>query len=53
VKIVPEEKQETSEEEVRKKKAEKPLPFCTTAPSAEHARGADEDEPCDDSREGE
>jgi len=49
-----EEKQETSEEETKKKKkAESPLPFCTTAPSAEHARGADEDEPCDDSRSGE
>ncbi len=34
-----------------KKKADEPLPFCTTAPSAEHARGPNEDEPCDDSRE--
>ena len=34
----------------KKKKADAPLPFCTTAPSAEHARGPDEDEPCDDSR---
>lgn len=28
------------------------LPFCTTAPSAEHLRASDEDEPCDDSRAG-
>ena len=28
------------------------LPFCTTAPSAEHARGSEEDEPCYDYREG-
>ena len=36
----------------KKKKTEKPLPFCTTAPSAEHSRGQDEEEPCDDFREG-
>jgi hypothetical protein len=30
------------------KKAEEKLPYCTTAPSAEHARAYDEDEPCDD-----
>jgi len=47
-----EEKQEMSEEEAKKKKkkAEVPLEFCTTSPSAEHARGGNEDEPCDDSR---
>ena len=28
------------------------LPFCTTAPSAEHARGEADDEPCDDGRTG-
>jgi hypothetical protein len=28
------------------------LPFCTTAASAEHARAANEDEPCDDGRAG-
>ena len=28
------------------------LPFCDTAPSAEHARGKNEDEPCDDGRAG-
>lgn len=26
------------------------LPICTTAPSAEHQRFNDEDEPCNDSR---
>jgi hypothetical protein len=41
-------KEKTKEE--KKKKADAPLRFCTTAPSAEHARGPDEDEPCDDSR---
>ena len=34
----------------KKKKADAPLPFCTTAPSAEHARAPNDDEPCDDSR---
>jgi hypothetical protein len=28
------------------------LPFCTTAPSAEHARAKNEDEPCDDGTAG-
>jgi len=47
-------KKNPSTEEVKeeKKKADAPMPFCTTAPSAEHARGLDEDEPCDDSRGG-
>ena len=36
----------------KKKKDEKGLPYCTTAPSAEHARASDEDEPCDDGRSG-
>jgi hypothetical protein len=50
-KIMLEEKQEMSKEEVEKgKKAEEPLPFCSIAPSAEHARALNEDEPCDDSR---
>ena len=35
-----------------KKKAKDPLPSCTTAPSAEHARADSDDEPCDDSRSG-
>ena len=36
----------------KKKKKKDGLPFCTTAPSAEHSRGNDEEEPCDDFREG-
>jgi len=50
-----EQKEQKPEEQVekKKKKAEEELPFCTTAPSAEHARGGLEDEPCDDFREGE
>ncbi|MDL1980762.1 MAG: hypothetical protein LWX02_04695 [Deltaproteobacteria bacterium] len=52
MKIMTEEKETTSKDETKKgkKKADEPLPFCTTAPSAEHARGANEDKPCDDSR---
>jgi hypothetical protein len=43
-----------SEEQIKQKKklSEKELPFCTSAPSAEHARADNEDEPCDDSRAG-
>ena len=37
---------------VKKKNAEEKLPYCTTAPSAEQARTYDDDEPCDDGREG-
>ena len=50
-----EQKEKKEEEQVKKKKkkADEELPFCTTAPSAEHSRGADEEEPCDDFREGE
>ena len=36
----------------KKMEGEKKLPFCTTAPSSEHARASNEDEPCDDGREG-
>lgn len=42
--------------EEKKKKKKKPeeamekMPFCTSAPSAEHHRAHDEDEPCDDGR---
>lgn len=43
----PEEKQES-----KKKKNIEDLPYCTTAPSAEHMRAHEEDEPCDDGREG-
>lgn len=35
-----------------KKEGDAQLPYCTTAPSAEHARAHDDDEPCDDSRDG-
>jgi hypothetical protein len=49
-----EEKKEVSEgqkeEEKKKKKTEEPLPFCRTAPSAEHSRPHEDDDPCDDSR---
>jgi hypothetical protein len=34
----------------KKKKVDAPLPFCTTAPSAEQARAPNDDEPCDDAR---
>jgi hypothetical protein len=46
------EEKKTSQEALKKgkKKAKSSLPFCTTAPSAEHARAHDEDEPCDDAR---
>lgn len=36
----------------KKKKLEEQLSNCTTAPSAEHARAHDEDEPCNDGRAG-
>ena len=38
------------EMEINKQNPEKTLPSCTTAPSAEHARASNEDEPCDDAR---
>jgi len=38
--------------EKEKKKEEKPMPFCTTAASAEHSRSEDTDDPCDDGRTG-
>ena len=48
-----EEKEKLPEKKTKKeKKADETLPFCTTAPSPEHARGAEEEEPCDDSRTG-
>ncbi len=40
-------------EKKKKKTEDEELPFCTTAPSAEHSRGDQEEEPCDDFREGE
>ena len=36
----------------KKKKVKEKLPYCTTAPSAEHGRASDDDEPCDDGRRG-
>ena len=47
------ENKEEGQEEKDEKKQEEPLPFCTTAPSAEHGRGEEDDEPCDDFRAGE
>jgi hypothetical protein len=40
------------QEKGKKKTVDEKLPYCTTAPSAEHARASDDDEPCDDGREG-
>jgi hypothetical protein len=49
-----EEKEKKSEEQLKKEKKtpEKDVPFCTTAASAEHTRGAEAEEPCDDARAG-
>lgn len=47
-----EQRKEIKDDSKKKKKPEKPLPFCTTAPSPEHARGREEEEPCDDYRKG-
>ena len=44
---------EDKDKKGKDKTEEEPLPLCTTAPSAEHARGSEEDEPCDDGRSGE
>jgi len=48
--------EQSDKEETKKAKDEakepESLPFCTTAPSAKHARAEDEDEPCDDGRAG-
>ena len=46
------EKNVDKETQKKKKKKEEKLPFCTTAPSAEHSRGTEDDEPCDDYRSG-
>ncbi len=40
------------EEPAEVKKEEEKLPYCTQAASAEHARAALEEEPCDDGRTG-
>ena len=39
-------------EKAKKKPLNEELAECTTAPSAEHARASDDDEPCDDGRSG-
>lgn len=55
--IVPGDKEGTMEDQEKEKhkdpKQESKVPFCTTAPSPEHARAEAEDEPCDDGRAGE
>ena len=51
--VSPMEEEEKKElEEKSEKKRNDPLPFCTNAPSPEHSRGMNDDEPCDDSRKG-
>ena len=45
------EKQKKPEESGEEKAAER-LPYCRHAPSAEHGRAHDDDEPCDDGRTG-
>ena len=47
-----EDKEKEEPEEKSSKKKGEPLPYCTNAPSPEHSRGTSDDEPCDDSREG-
>jgi hypothetical protein len=47
-----EDKEEKALEEKSNKKQTEPLPFCTNAPSPEHSRAINDDEPCDDSRKG-
>ena len=42
--------EELEKEEAIKKGGEQDLEYCTTAPSAEHARATNDDEPCDDGR---
>jgi hypothetical protein len=47
-----EQEKKEKEEQPKKKEEAESMPFCTTAPSAEHARAEEDDEPCDDSRSG-
>ena len=42
----------SEEQEENWEKTDEKLPFCNTAPSAEHARADDDDGPCDDGRAG-
>ena len=44
--------EEEKKKEEKEKKGEDALDFCTSAPSAEHARPSEEEEPCYDYREG-
>ena len=44
------EKKDKTKKKKKEKQEDWPLPYCTTAPSAEHHRGEYEDEPCDDAR---
>jgi hypothetical protein len=45
------EKEQIQEDQSKEKEGKGwPLPYCTTAPSAEHSRATNEDEPCDDAR---
>ena len=48
--MVTEKEKQDGTKKKKKKGQAWPLPYCTTAPFAEHSRGADEDEPCDDAR---
>ena len=43
-------KKKTESKNRKKEEQEWPLPYCKSAPSAEHHRAEDEDEPCDDAR---
>ena len=44
--------EKTEGKDRKQKKVVEPIPFCTTAPSAEHTRGEELEGPCDDSRTG-
>jgi hypothetical protein len=46
-------REQADDKKKKKQKSQVPLPFCTTAPDPEHARGYEEEEPCDDARSGE
>ena len=46
-----ENKKESGKKQEKMKKVAD-LPYCTRAPSAEHMRANEEDEPCDDGRAG-
>lgn len=46
------EKEAEKDGQEKDRKPREKIPFCTTTPSAEHARAHGDDEPCDDSRTG-